>query len=266
MFHSADFLFLLILAILLLFRLKSILGSNKDENSKQNKEERKSHLYENVSNITKETVKESSLNEEAKEGNSEDNKKENKIELPQDGSVILKGNVLKQVTAIENKLPNFDMKEFLSKVGVAFEYIAVSFAKNDKEALKKLLGRNIYTKFCKIIDSRIENKEVAEFSLIGFKNVEILKVVNVGRVVDISVKFLTEQTNIVKNEKGEIICGDPTYIETVTDVWTFRKDTKDTNPTWTLVATHPYEDEKEEENSAEEVVENAEEQEKVEEK
>ena len=45
-------------------------------------------------------------------------------------------------------------------------------------------------------------------------------------------------TNIVKNAAGEIIVGDPTYIETVTDIWTLKKNMHSTDPIWVLMATH----------------------------
>ena len=38
----------------------------------------------------------------------------------------------------------------------------------------------------------------------------------------------------LKNEKGEVIEGDPEQIKLVTDVWVFRKDLKSSDPTWYL--------------------------------
>jgi predicted lipid-binding transport protein (Tim44 family) len=54
---------------------------------------------------------------------------------------------------------------------------------------------------------------------------------------NITVKFISEQVNLLKNSKGEVIEGDPNFIETVTDVWTFTKNLKNFDPTWALSST-----------------------------
>ena len=45
---------------------------------------------------------------------------------------------------------------------------------------------------------------------------------------------MSEIVNALKNEKGEVIEGDPEKIKLVTDVWVFEKDLKNSNPTWYL--------------------------------
>ena len=51
------------------------------------------------------------------------------------------------------------------------------------------------------------------------------------------VKFVSEQVNLLKNEKGKILKGNDEYIENHTDYWTFSKDLKSNNPNWKLVVT-----------------------------
>jgi predicted lipid-binding transport protein (Tim44 family) len=36
---------------------------------------------------------------------------------------------------------------------------------------------------------------------------------------------------------GEVVDGDPVRVSTVTDIWTFARNTRSRNPNWTLVAT-----------------------------
>jgi predicted lipid-binding transport protein (Tim44 family) len=53
----------------------------------------------------------------------------------------------------------------------------------------------------------------------------------------VTVKYVTEQTNVVRDRDGKIIEGDPKLIETATDFWSFARDVRATDPNWLLVAT-----------------------------
>ena len=139
---------------------------------------------------------------------------------------------------IKEAFPSFDLVDFMQKAPRAFEYIALAFAGGDKESLKPLLSENIYKSFEKAIDTRKERNETAEFSLIGFKSIRLTDAKMFGSEVELTVEFETEQTNIVKNADGAVVVGDPTYIETVTDIWTLKKNMRSADPVWVLTATH----------------------------
>lgn len=146
--------------------------------------------------------------------------------------------VVKNLKKIKESFPKFDLVDFMQKAPRAFEYIADAFAKGNKADLKPLLSSSIYASFEKAIDDRAARHETAEFSLIGFKSIKLVKAETAGTDVELTVEFETDQTNIVKDEQGKVIVGDPTYIETVTDVWTLRKNMLSDDPVWMLTATH----------------------------
>ncbi|MCQ2966322.1 MAG: Tim44/TimA family putative adaptor protein [Alphaproteobacteria bacterium] len=208
--QPADIIFLVILVIILAVKLKGVLGSRPEGEENQPKVQ-----------IIKMPVKEQEIEKEQKAEKKDEEKTEIELKLKK----------------IEDVCPSFDADDFMKKAPKAFEYIATSFAKGDKKALDALLSRTMYKGFCDVIDKRVENKETAEFSLIGFDKVELINAEIYGACLEMTVKFVTEQTNIIKNEAGEIIEGDPTYIETVTDVWTFRREMKSASPTWILIKT-----------------------------
>ena len=58
-----------------------------------------------------------------------------------------------------------------------------------------------------------------------------------GRVAFVTVKFVTEQIEVTRDSAGDIIGGDATRVTTVSDIWTFARNTRSRNPNWTLVAT-----------------------------
>ena len=53
----------------------------------------------------------------------------------------------------------------------------------------------------------------------------------------VTVKFTSEQIDIVKDSEGRIIAGDPGETIEIVDIWTFARDTRSRDPNWQLVAT-----------------------------
>jgi predicted lipid-binding transport protein (Tim44 family) len=44
--------------------------------------------------------------------------------------------------------------------------------------------------------------------------------------------------NALRDAKGEVVEGNPERVIEVIDLWTFRRDTRSTDPNWALAATH----------------------------
>lgn len=217
-----DLIFLAIIVLLLIGRLRSVLGTRPDgDESKPEAEPRPSKIvdiseYRTLENNPEEKEEDDLLISPAFNEDSE---------------------IMHNLQKIKEKYPSFDLSEFMHKAPRAFEYIAQAFAKGDKDELRPLLSPDIYKKFEKAIDERLEKKETAEFSLISFKSIKLLQAEITGEFVDLTVEFETEQTNLIKNAEGETVAGDPTYIETVTDIWTLRKNMKSASPVWILTKT-----------------------------
>ena len=76
-----------------------------------------------------------------------------------------------------------------------------------------------------------------EHTLVSIKNADIEKIDVKSSIADIVVKFVSEQVNLLKNEKGKILKGNDEYIENHTNYWTFSKNLKSDNPNWKLVIT-----------------------------
>ena len=53
----------------------------------------------------------------------------------------------------------------------------------------------------------------------------------------VTVKFVSEQINATIDDNGELVDGDRSTIVTVTDIWTFSRDTRSSDPNWKLAAT-----------------------------
>ena len=88
------------------------------------------------------------------------------------------------------------------------------------------------------MSQRKEEGIVAETDLISFVETEVESVnfVNDDKV-NIVVKFVSEQVNMLKNAEGEVIEGDENYVQTISDVWTFEKSLNPKSNNWLLCST-----------------------------
>ena len=221
-FISPDLIFFILVAAFLIIRLRSVLGK-KTGNEKRSKDIFMYHetgLGTDKKNFLdpKQSIK---------------NKVQNKLSYE-------KKNDLNNNTALE-KISYFDKsfspKNFLVGAKSAFQTIINSYAKGEISKIKYLLSTNVFSIFSKEIKSRIKKKHILEHSLISLKSAGIEKINIKSNIADIVVKFVSEQVNLLKNQKGKILKGNDEYIENHTNYWTFSKDLKSSNPNWKLIVT-----------------------------
>jgi predicted lipid-binding transport protein (Tim44 family) len=122
--------------------------------------------------------------------------------------------------------------EFLQGAKIAFHMISSAFANGKKKELKIMLTPQVYDTFIKEIEEREQKKQRLDFSLICVNSAKILKKAEAVR--EVTVQFISEQVNILKDESGKAIEGDPLNISIMRDTWTFRKKKNDT---WIVCAT-----------------------------
>ena len=135
---------------------------------------------------------------------------------------------------IKQDTTNFDEKIFIKGAEAAYEIIINAFAKGDRKTLKPLLTKDLYKNFESVIKERESKKITSQMSFIGIKETKILDIDNKDTFYKVKTKFVSEIVNCLKNDKGEVIEGNPEEIKLVTDVWVFEKDLKNNDPTWYL--------------------------------
>ena len=144
----------------------------------------------------------------------------------------------KGLAEIRKAEPSFDKDEFLSGARVAFEFVLDAYAKGDAQALRPLLNAEVFANFAQAIKDREQAGEKLEDTLVGIKSMEAVEAYLDGRMAHITVKFVSEQINVTRDEQGDVVDGNPNAVIDVTDFWTFAHDTKSRDPNWTLVATN----------------------------
>jgi predicted lipid-binding transport protein (Tim44 family) len=148
------------------------------------------------------------------------------------------------VGAIRTADPNFSLDAFLSGARMAFELIVDAYAAGNTTALRPLLADAVYGPFSDAIAQRQRAGETLETELLGIRTVEAVDAHLNGTVAEVTVRFVSEQVNLVKDAQGRIVEGDPQRIADVVDLWTFSRDTRAKDPNWQLAATRPAEDHK----------------------
>jgi len=147
------------------------------------------------------------------------------------------GSIAAGVEQIRKADPGFELDGFLSGARAAFEMILGAFTSGDTAALKPLLSPDVHGNFVEAIRQREQAGERCEDQLIGIKKVEAVEAYLQGRNATVTIKFVSDQVRATRNDKGDVVDGDPNVIIEVTDFWTFARDTRSRDPNWTLVAT-----------------------------
>ncbi|MBQ4471683.1 MAG: TIM44-like domain-containing protein [Alphaproteobacteria bacterium] len=108
-----------------------------------------------------------------------------------------------------------------------FTRVTDAFAKGRVCDIKKYLNDKVLPVFEQAVENRNKQQQTMEFSLIGFKEVKVLE----NHPQEKLVSFTTEQVNLLKDKENKVIEGDPLYVATVNERWTF---TKEPNNNWVI--------------------------------
>jgi len=235
-FQFIDIIFFAMIAIFLVLRLRGALGrrdgnegTNFRDMFKQEPPENESAQENNVVNLTERTVDPVSANDGA---DAEYGAAEKADAATVDDSPLSAG-----YAQIRRYDPTFNDEDFLVGARVAFEMILNGYTAGDTDTLRTLLSNEVYSNFAKAIQDREQAGHVMEDTLVGIMKSELVEIYMEARIAHVTVKFISEQVNAVRDENGDVVEGDPETVSTVTDFWTFAHDTKSSDPNWTLVAT-----------------------------
>jgi predicted lipid-binding transport protein (Tim44 family) len=131
-------------------------------------------------------------------------------------------------------MPTFNPEDFLAKAKRAFEIIFKAYAEGDKDTLNALLSANMYKAFAMAIDDRNNRKEVLCGTIERFVEAEIVDTGVRGDDLFVVVKFVTEQSNVLKTQSGEILEGSPDFIESRTEIFSFFRNKSSKDERWIL--------------------------------
>ncbi len=141
------------------------------------------------------------------------------------------------ITQIQVHDPGFDVDTFLAGAKAAFEIVVGAFAAADRTALRPLLSREVYDNFTGAIEARAAAGEEMKTTVVAIKSVDVLEAEMLGYDASVTVKFVSVQINLTRDGDGKVTSGHPEREVEVTDIWTFRRNTRRRDPNWSIVAT-----------------------------
>lgn len=141
------------------------------------------------------------------------------------------------ITQIRIADSSFHPVEFANGARAAFEMIVQAFAEGDTKTLENLLAEDVFENFNEAIVARREANEKLETTIIGISSADVVEAAMDGRNAMVTVKFVSEQVNVTHDAEGRVVDGDPNQVSEITDIWTFSRDTKSSDPNWKLVET-----------------------------
>ena len=200
-----DIIIFAIIAIFLVYRLKSILGQNSDGNEQNNKID---IGKKDFTNVVKLGSSQSDVN----------NKKINKHSI-----------------YIED--PTFNEKEFLKGAQNFFEMVIDCFVKGDLKNIEMYIDDKLIKNFQSVIDERLHEEESLKINIKKMISIEIKDVKKLKNFLRISVLFKSEQIKVLKDRKNTIIDGDQKKSLLVKDLWTFERNIQSKDLNWILVET-----------------------------
>ena len=207
-----DILIFAAIALFLIFRLRSILG-NRD-GFEQKRPERSAF--------------DSTVQTE------NDNSAPKKIVPLRANNPLANGEGLEAVRRADS---SFKDDEFMQGAASAFSFILQAFADGDLATLRRLLAFELYEEFASSVHTRNKEGDQLAITVHAIDDVQLIDATVKDFIASVTVKFVSQQSRVVKDKDGQVIEDESEEQATITDIWIFERDTQLNDPNWKLVET-----------------------------
>lgn len=133
--------------------------------------------------------------------------------------------------------PNFDANDFADGARQAYEMIIIGFAQGNRDLLRGMVGDDVFANFDAAITARQAAGQTMETRLAAITDAHITHASLRGKMAEVTVKFTADLISSVNNAAGDLVQGHPALPQQVSEFWTFARDTASKDPNWTLIAT-----------------------------
>jgi predicted lipid-binding transport protein (Tim44 family) len=145
---------------------------------------------------------------------------------------------LEAIAAADNQ---FSPAYFMDGAKAAYSMILEAFAAGDKEQLESLLTPDVYKAYEDAINDR-EAQNLTQVTDLGrLRKAMIKEAVLEGNMARIDVLYESELTSALIDQEGNVVQGDPDILSSITEVWSFERDIKLSDPNWRLSDVAPSE-------------------------
>lgn len=145
----------------------------------------------------------------------------------------------KALAAMKRVDPSFNVSEFLGGARGAYEMILMAFENGDLDTIVPFISEDVYEAFATVVDERQRKGLSIDAKFIGISDMSLVQAEfdEFTKEGDISVRFKSEMTSVVRDSAGDVIEGSDKEIKRQTDTWTFSRRMDAGDPNWRLVAT-----------------------------
>lgn len=135
--------------------------------------------------------------------------------------------------------PSFTVTPFLDGARGAYEMILMAYERGDLGSIQEFLSDEVEGSFAEAIAAREKDGLTVEANFVGMKELTLHEATfnRDSGMAEIAVRFVGEQTYVVRNKAGEVVEGNPREIKRQRDIWTFARRMGSDDPNWQLVAT-----------------------------
>lgn len=143
------------------------------------------------------------------------------------------------LAAMKQAEPGFAVTPFLDGARGAYEMILMAFEKGELDRIRPFLSDEVEASFAEAIAARENDGLTVEANFVGMKELALQEASfhRDSGLGEISVRFVGEQTYVVRNKAGEVVEGNPREVKRQRDIWTFARKMGSADPNWQLVAT-----------------------------
>jgi predicted lipid-binding transport protein (Tim44 family) len=230
-FFDLPTLIVIAVAVFVLFRLRSVLGTrtgNERPPVERRKPSTSEAAEETVVPLRPRGTGAPELDDERRA-----RKTEAEIEQFSHGDAELAAGL----RAVVEADPTFAPKSFLEGAKQAYEMVVTAYASGDRVMLKNLLEKDVFEGFQRAIAEREAAGQTVDFTFVGLPKVEISEAEFDRRNVLVTVRFHAEVVSATRDKDGNLVEGNADQVQTIADEWTFARNPKSRDPNWKVVTT-----------------------------
>jgi predicted lipid-binding transport protein (Tim44 family) len=224
----------IVVAVFVLFRLRSVLGTRTGNERPPVDRSRSTPVEKNAAN--EDTVV-PLRPRGAGQPDLDDERRQRKLEAEIEQAAAGNAALASGLKAVAEADASFSPKGFLEGAKQAYEMIVTAFAEGDRQTLKNLLDKPIFDSFQRAIAEREGEGKKVDFTFVGLPKIAIVDAEFDKKDILVTVDFHAEVVSATRDKDGNLVEGNADQVQTIADEWTFARNPRSRDPNWKVVAT-----------------------------
>ncbi len=225
----------IVVAVFVLFRLRSVLGTRTGNERPPVDRTRSTPVEKNAD--SDETVVPLRPRPSVAQPDLDDERRARKLEAEIEQAAAGNAELANGLRAVAEADPSFTPKSFLGGAKQAYEMIVTAFAEGDRQTLKNLLEKDVFDGFQRAIADREAAGNSVDFTFVGLPKIAIVDAEYDKKNVNVTVDFHAEVVSATRDKDGNLVEGNADTVQTIADEWTFSRNPKSRDPNWKVVST-----------------------------